>query len=243
TGKNVSDTNRLKFSTNEFYYKSPQEMCKLFDSVPEAIKNTVVIADKCNLKLDFDQLLLPHYEVTTGESPEKYLEKLCLAGVKQRYPVITPEIQKRLDYELSIIKKMEFSTYFLIVWDFVQYAKNNDIPVGPGRGSGAGSIVAYSLGITDICPLKYGLLFERFLNPERRTMPDLDIDFADYGRDRVISYVKNKYGQNNVAQIITFGSMQARLVIRDVARVLGFSVAEGDKVAKLMPFGTTIYQA
>ncbi|OGS23055.1 MAG: DNA polymerase III subunit alpha [Elusimicrobia bacterium RIFOXYA2_FULL_39_19] len=243
TGKKLDDPTRLKFSTNQFYYKLPEEMMKVFSAYPEAIKNTIRIAEKCNLRLSFDQTYLPHYEVPKGETADTYLRKLCEAGLKKRYKEVTSAIQARLDFELSVISKMGFSQYFLIVNDFVQYAKNNGVPVGPGRGSGAGAIVSYSLGITDICPLKYGLLFERFLNPDRKTMPDLDIDFADYGRDKVIKYVRNKYGEKNVAQIITFGTMQARLVVRDVARVMGFAVADGDRIAKLIPQGSTLYQS
>ncbi|MFN3966761.1 MAG: DNA polymerase III subunit alpha, partial [Endomicrobiia bacterium] len=243
TGATLDTPKRLKFSTDQFYYKTPQEMNSIFREIPFAIENTLIIAEKCNVTLDFGQLLLPYYHVPHGEKPESYLRKLCENGIKERYSEITDEIRNRLEYELEIINRMNFAPYFLIVWDFVHYAKKNKIPVGPGRGSGAGSLVAYALGITDICPIKYGLLFERFLNPERKTMPDLDIDFADYGRDKVISYVRKKYGEKNVAQIITFGTMQARLVIRDVARVMGFTVQDGDRIAKLIPQGMSIYQA
>lgn len=193
--------------------------------------------------MQFNQILLPHYTVPEGETPDGYLRKLCGEGLKKKYPEITPPIKQRLEYELGIINKMGFAPYFLIVWDFVEYAKRNNIPVGPGRGSGAGSIVAYSLGITNICPLKYGLLFERFLNPDRKTMPDFDIDFADYGRDAIIEYVLKKYGEKNVAQIITFGTMQSKLAIKDVARVMGFSVADGDRITKMIRQGEPIYQA
>jgi len=243
TGKTLDEPDRMRFSSDQFYYKPPHEMIKLFDYAPQATRNTVEIAEKVNLDLTFDKLLLPNYPVPKGESAESYLEKLCREGLKKRYGTVTEVHEKRLVHELSIINKMGFAAYFLIVWDFIHYAKSNKIPVGPGRGSGAGSIVAYTLGITDICPLHYGLLFERFLNPDRRTMPDLDIDFADSGRDRVIEYVRNKYGHNNCAQIITFGSMQARLVIRDVARVMGFPVSESDRIAKMVPFGSNIYGA
>lgn len=241
TGTTIDNPKRLRFSSNEFYYKSPQEMIKLFDYIPEAIKNTLIISEKCSLELNFEQLLLPYFKVPENFTPDTYLKKLCVEGIKKKYPTETKEITDRLNYELEIIKKMKFSSYFLIVYDFVQYAKKNHIPVGPGRGSGAGSIVAYLLDITDICPLKYGLLFERFLNPQRKTMPDFDIDFADNGRDTVINYVREKYGEKNVAQIITFDSLQARSVIRDVARVMGFSVQEGDRIAKFIPSGSSIY--
>jgi len=243
TGVTIDAAKRLKFPTDEFYYKTPAEMLKLFDYVPEAIKKTVEISERCTVKMNFNQLLLPYYKVPSGEQPGDYLRKLCREGLKRRYEEVSDEINSRLERELSVIEKMKFAQYFLIVWDFVQYAKKNSIPVGPGRGSGAGSLVAYCLGITDICPMTHGLLFERFLNVDRRTMPDLDIDFADYGRDTVIDYVRQKYGEKNVAQIITFGSMQSRLVIRDVARVLGFSVAEADRIAKLIPHGTPIFQS
>jgi DNA polymerase-3 subunit alpha len=243
-GKTLDDPGRMKFSSDQFYYRSPDEMAKTFNYLPEAIKNTVAVAEKVNLDVSFDQLQLPHYPVPEGETAETYLAKLCTDGMKRRYgDNITDVHTKRLAHELNVINKMGFAAYFLIVWDFIHYSKTHGIPVGPGRGSGAGSMVAYTLGITDICPLHYHLLFERFLNPERRSMPDLDIDFADAGREQVIQYVRDKYGHNNCAQIITFGSMQARLVIRDVARAMGFTPAEGDRVAKMIPFGSNIYAA
>lgn len=243
TGKKLADPDRLKFATDQFYYKTANEMIKLFSGIPGATENTLRIAERCNLEMQFNQILLPHYTVPEGETPDGYLRKLCGEGLKKKYPEITPPIKQRLEYELGIINKMGFAPYFLIVWDFVEYAKRNNIPVGPGRGSGAGSIVAYSLGITNICPLKYGLLFERFLNPDRKTMPDFDIDFADYGRDAIIEYVLKKYGEKNVAQIITFGTMQSKLAIKDVARVMGFSVADGDRITKMIRQGEPIYQA
>ncbi len=243
TGKNLDDPKRLKFSSDQFYYRSPQEMIQLFSYVPEAIKNTLVIADKCAVDIKFDQILLPHYPVPEGETDDSYLLKLCREGIQRRYKSISEVHEKRLAHELDIIGKMGFASYFLIVWDFIHYSKQHGIPVGPGRGSGAGSMVAYVLGITDICPLHYNLLFERFLNPERRSMPDLDIDFADTGRQSIIEYVRNKYGHANCAQIITFGSMQARLVIKDVARAMGFLPSESDKISKMVPFGSNIYTA
>ncbi|MBI4057436.1 MAG: DNA polymerase III subunit alpha [Elusimicrobia bacterium] len=242
TGKLLEDPDRLRFESGEFYYKTPAEMTKLFSYAPEAIKNTLVIAEKCNLKIPTDQLLLPHYEVPAGFTPDSYLEKLCREGL-QRKKLNDAVYESRLKFELSIIKKMGFSTYFLIVWDFIQHAKSQRIPVGPGRGSGAGSLVAYSLDITRVNPIHHNLLFERFLNLERRTMPDLDIDFSDEGREKVIEYVRQKYGAGNVAQIITFGSMHARLVIRDVGRTLGIPLPDVDRLAKLIPFGTTIHEA
>ncbi len=235
TGKKITDEDRLHLSAQEFYFKSPQEMEKLFAEVPQAIKNTMVIADQCHLELNFSQVSLPAFAVPAGQTLDTYLAQLCKEGLKKRYQQITPEIEKRLDYELSVIKKMGYSAYFLIVWDFIHYAKTHGIPVGPGRGSGAGSLVAYTLAITDIDPLRYGLLFERFLNPDRISMPDLDIDFSDNGREEVINYVRNKYGEKNVAQIITYGTLGAKLVVRDVARVLSISLDEADRLAKLIP--------
>jgi DNA polymerase-3 subunit alpha len=245
TGSNLSEDNRLRFSSEEFYYKSAEEMSEVFKACPEAVRNTLEIAERCNTEMRFDQSLLPHYNVPAGENPDSYLEKLCREGLKRRYDSSAAQYGGRLQYELGVIRKMGFSTYFLIVWDFIHWARNNGIPVGPGRGSGAGSLVAYALGITDVCPVKYGLLFERFLNPDRKSMPDLDIDFSDEGRDRVIEYVRSKYGETSVAQIITFGSMLARLVVRDVGRVLGFPVSEVDRIAKMIPreLGTTIESA
>jgi len=245
TGSTLVDPNRLKFDEHEFYYKSPEEMHALFSHCPEATRETLKIAERCHINIKLDQMLLPHYEVPAGQTADGFVEKLCLEGMQQRYGAEQVKHMERLKYELSVIRKMGFSTYFLIVWDFVHWAKNNGVPVGPGRGSGAGSIVSYVLGITDICPMKYGLLFERFLNPDRRSMPDLDIDFSDEGRERVIQYVRNKYGEKSVAQIITFGSMLARLVVRDVGRVMGFPLSEVDRIAKLIPreLGTTIEMA
>ncbi len=245
TGRKLNESERLRFPTNEFYYKSADEMHHLFSYSPQGLRNTLAIAEKCNLRISFDQLYLPEYILPQGGylNLDEYLENLCYQGLKERYPEITPEIEKRLRDELALIKKMGYAGYFLIVWDFVRYAKKEGIPIGPGRGSGAGSLVAYVLGITNIDPLKYGLLFERFLNPERRTLPDLDIDFSDTGREKVITYVKEKYGNKNVAQIITFGSMDARLAVRDVGRVLDLPLSLVDRIAKLIPFGSTIFNA
>lgn len=245
TGKVVSEPNRMRYASEEFYYKSPQEMEKLFSEVPQALHSTIEIASHCNLEIKFDRILLPQYQVPQGETMDSYLEKLCLDGIRKRFGQIIPAYKNRLDEELAVIKRMGFSAYFLIVWDFVSFAKKEGIPVGPGRGSGAGSLVSYALGITDIDPLKYGLLFERFLNPDRRTMPDLDIDFSDEGREKVIQYVRKKYGNDSVAQIITFGSMLARLVVRDVGRVLEMPLQECDRIAKMIPkeIGITISSA
>ncbi|MBN2831578.1 MAG: DNA polymerase III subunit alpha [Candidatus Omnitrophica bacterium] len=235
TQTTLDDPNRMRFQTDEFYFKSPQEMKALFKDYPEAISNTLEIAGRCNLELDFKQIHLPKYEPPVGEIKEDFLRKLCLEGLKNRYENVTAQIQERLDHELKIIIEMGFASYFLIVWDFIHYAKNQGIPVGPGRGSAAGSLVSYLLGITDLDPLKYGLLFERFLNPERMGLPDIDIDFCYERRQEVIDYVTKKYGQENVAQIITFGTMQARAVIRDVGRVMGLSYADCDRIAKMIP--------
>lgn len=235
TNKNVDDKDRLKFSSDEFYFKTPQEMTELFSYIPEAISNTIEIAKRCNLELEFGQLHLPHYEVEKGYDLESYLRKLCYEGIEKRYKVITSQIKERLEYELNTIIQMRYAEYFLIIWDLVHYAKTKNIPVGPGRGSAAGSLVAYVLGITDIDPLKYNLLFERFLNPERISMPDIDIDFCYERRDEIIEYVSNKYGKDKVAQIITFGTMLAKAAIRDVGRVLNIPYNEVDRIAKLIP--------
>jgi DNA polymerase-3 subunit alpha len=235
TQTTLDDPNRMRFSTDEFYFKSPKEMQALFKDFPEAINNTLEIASRCNLELDFKQIHLPKYEPPVGETKEEFLEKLCRDGLKTRFEKVTPEIEERLGHELKTIKNMGFVSYFLIVWDFIHYAKAKGIPVGPGRGSAAGSLVSYLLGITDLNPLKYGLLFERFLNPERMGLPDIDIDFCYERRQEVINYVTEKYGQENVAQIITFGTMQARAVLRDVGRVMGISYADVDRIAKMIP--------
>jgi len=245
TGSILDEPNRMKFHGPDFYYKSAQEMREVFKTCPEAVRQTLEIAERCNVEIKLDQTLLPHFEVPVGDTVDSYLEKLCREGMQRRYGAEQTRYMDRLQYELGVIRKMGFSAYFLIVWDFVHWAKKNGVPVGPGRGSGAGALVSYTLGITDICPMKYGLLFERFLNPDRRSMPDLDIDFSDEGRERVIAYVRNKYGEKSVAQIITFGSMLARLVVRDVGRVMGFPLPEVDRIAKLIPreLGTTIKMA
>ncbi|MDR0956665.1 MAG: DNA polymerase III subunit alpha [Endomicrobium sp.] len=244
TNKMLNDPKRLRFNSDTFYYRSADDMAQTFSYVPEAIKNTLEIAEKTNLKINMNKLLLPQFPVPKGyKSDSEYLETLCRQGLLNRYGLVKQEQEVRLKYELSIIDRMGFASYFLIVADFIKYAKERGIPVGPGRGSGAGSIVAYTLGITDICPIKYDLLFERFLNPDRRSMPDLDIDFADSGRDEVIKYVRKKYGEEKCAQIITFGSMQARLVIKDVARVMGFTPVQSNNITKLVPQNASIAEA
>ena len=237
TGKRMSDSDRMRFETDELYVKSPEEMSEYFSNFPDAIENTVKIAEKCNVKFEFGHTILPNYDVPPEfETHYDYFKKLCDDGIKNRYGDNPPkEILERAEYELSIIKKMGYVDYFLIVWDFIHYAKTHDIPVGPGRGSGAGSIIAYAIEITDIDPIKYGLLFERFLNPERISMPDFDVDFCYEHRQDVIDYVSRKYGHDHVSQIITFGTMSARMVIRDVARALDFPYSEADKLAKMIP--------
>ncbi|MCM8771366.1 MAG: DNA polymerase III subunit alpha, partial [Candidatus Omnitrophica bacterium] len=235
TQTTLDDTNRMRFQTDEFYFKSPAQMKELFSDNPEAIKNTREVAEKCNLELDFSQIHLPRYEPPDSMAKEEFLRKLCEEGLKKRFKEETAQIRQRMEQELTMIKNMGFTSYFLIVWDFIHYAKENKIPVGPGRGSAAGSLVSYLLGITDINPLDYGLLFERFLNPERLSLPDIDIDFCYERRQEVIDYVTKKYGQENVAQIITFGTMMARAVIRDVGRVMGLPYKDVDRIAKMVP--------
>ena len=244
-GKTLNDPNRMRFGSDEFYLKSREEMEELFPYALEAIDNTVKIADMCNVEFDFNTIHLPKYDVPEGYTPETYLRELCFNGLKERYDNPSNEILERLNYELDVIEKMGYVEYFLIVWDFINFSKENNIIVGPGRGSAAGSIVAYTLKITDIDPIKYSLLFERFLNPERISMPDIDIDFCYERREEVIDYVKRKYGDDHVAQIITFGTMGAKAAIRDVGRVLDIGYNKVDKVAKEIPFalGMTIDKA
>ena len=246
TGANINSPNRLRFSTDEFYMKSPDEMHRAFAEIPEALLNTKRIAERCNVELELGKLYLPEYNVPDGYSRENYLEELVNKGMSERIrqkdcaDVPKDTFETRLKEELKVINSMGYSGYFLIVWDFINFAKANSIPVGPGRGSAAGSLVAYCLRITDINPLTHGLLFERFLNPERISMPDIDIDFCMDGRDKVIQYVTDKYGSDHVAQIITFGTMAARAAIRDVGRSLDIPYAEVDKVAKLVPEGPNV---
>ena len=235
TGKTVADKDRMRFSAEQFYFKSPQEMQNIFGELPEALSNTLAIAERCNLQLEFHKIHLPPYQVPQGHTLDSYLAERSWGGLKERYREITPEAKDRLARELKVIEKMGFAGYFLIVWDFIRFAKERGISVGPGRGSAAGSLVAYALGITNIDPLRYGLLFERFLNPERISPPDMDIDFSDDRRDEVIEYVAMKYGKENVAQIITFGTLGAKAVIRDVGRALGMPYGEVDRIAKMVP--------
>jgi len=246
TNTTINDPKRMRMNGEGYHLRSPAEMAALFPEVPQALENARRIAEQCNLKLNFDVSteLLPAFDVPQGyNSPMDFLVTLCREGMRDRCPEITPEVEERLNYELSVIERMGFVSYFLTVWDFVKHAKENGISVGPGRGSVASSLVAYCLGITEVEPLSHGLLFERFLNPERVTMPDIDIDFADDRRDEMIEYAARKYGQDHVAQIITFGTMAARAAIRDVGRALGIPLGEVDRVAKLIPFGLTIAQA
>lgn len=235
TGRTVDDPDRMKFETEEFYIKSPEEMADIFSNIPEAIENTDKIAKMCNLEFDFNTRHLPKYPVPDGKTAEEYLTELCEKGLYEKYPIVDDKLKSRLEYELSVIKNMGFLDYFLIVWDYVHYAKTHGITVGPGRGSAAGSIVSYCLGITVVDPIRHDLIFERFLNPERVSMPDIDVDFEPDGRQPLIDYITEKYGYDNVSQIITFGTMKAKLAIRDCGRALGVSLAETDKVAKLIP--------
>lgn len=236
TNRKRNDPGRMRFPNDQFYLKTAEEMEALFREVPEALSNTLKINEMVKLKIDFPGPLLPDYQIPPEfHTPDEYLQSLTMEGLAARYPKVTSEIRERAQYELSIIIKMGFTGYFLIVWDFIHWAKEHDIPVGPGRGSGAGSIVAYALRITDIDPLKYDLLFERFLNPERISMPDFDVDFCFERRQEVIDYVTNKYGQDRVGQIITFGTLKAKAVIKDVARALDISFDEANAIAKLIP--------
>jgi DNA polymerase-3 subunit alpha len=245
TGKTVLEEGRLKFQGQEFYLKSPDEMYELFKYIPEALENTAKIAEMCSLDFDFGQVHLPAFDVPEDYTSDTYIRKLCYDGLEKRYSDITDELKDRAEYELSVITRMGYSDYYLIVWDYVKFAKDNGIMVGPGRGSGAGSLVAYCLGITNIDPIKYNLIFERFLNPERISMPDFDVDFCYERRQEVIDYVIGKYGKDRVAQIITFGTMAARAAIRDVGRVLNIPYGQVDLIAKKIPFeiGMTIARA
>ena len=239
TGKTVDDTKRMKFQTQEFYLKSEEEMRQLFPNCPEALENTERIAQRCNLEFVFNEYHLPTFPIPEGYTNESYFRKLCMDGFRERYPQEPAEYLERLEYEIGVISRMGYVNYYLIVWDFIRYAKENGIPVGPGRGSGAASIVAYCMHITEVDPMQYALIFERFLNPERVSMPDFDTDFCQERRPEVIEYVTRKYGADHVAQIATFGTMAARGAIRDVGRALNFSFAETDVVAKLVP--TTLH--
>ncbi len=233
--RKVNETDRMAFETDEFYLKDEEEMKALFGAIPEAIENTEKIAQECNVDFEFGVLKLPEYDVPSGKDSYTYLTELCIEGLKDRYGE-NDEAKERLYFELDVIKSMGYVDYFLIVWDFIKYAKDNGIPVGPGRGSAAGSIVSYCLGITNIDPIRFGLIFERFLNPERVSMPDIDVDFCNEDRQKVIDYVVEKYGRERVAQIITFNKMKAKNAIRDVGRVLDVSYSDTDAIAKMIPF-------
>lgn len=245
TTSNVDDPGRMRFPNDSFYLKSAEEMAELFGGYPEALENTCRIADRCNVKLEFGHLLLPEFPVPEGFDAVSYLRHLCEEALSERYEVVDETVRKRLDFELDIINTMGYACYFLIVWDFINYCRSHDIPVGPGRGSAAGSIVAYLLRITNIEPLRYHLLFERFLNPERVSMPDIDTDFCYVKRNQVLDYVVRRYGQERVSQIITFGTLQARAAVRDVGKALGMSYTSVDEVAKMIPreLGITLDKA
>ena len=234
--KTVDDPDRMRFNSDDYYLKSPEEMAALFPEYPEALSNTVKIAERCQVDFEFGHIQLPYYPIPEAyKDDEAYLRALCEKALPARYAEVTEEVSQRLEYELSIIHRMGYDSYFLIVWDFINHSREQGISVGPGRGSAAGSIVAYLLGITNLDPLKYDLLFERFLNPERVTMPDIDIDFCYIRREEVIDYVKERYGYDHVAQIVTFGTMAAKGAVRDVGRALGMSYAQVDAIAKLIP--------
>jgi len=240
TGTTIDDPKRFQMSSRDYYLRSPEEMARLFAEIPEALTNTLAIAERCHVSLKRTQYHLPPFEVPPGYDTQSYLRHLCEEGIKERYHPVTQEVMDRLNYELELIHNMGFDSYFLIVWDLVRYARSRGILVGPGRGSGAASIVAYSLGITALDPLAQELLFERFLNPGRITMPDIDLDFPDDRREELIQYTVQKYGEDRVAQIITFGTMAARAAIRDVGRALGIPVGEVDRIAKMVPYGPKV---
>jgi len=235
TGSNMDDPNRMRFQTEEFYLKSEQELLEKFPNCPEAFENTVKIADMCNVEFVFNEYHLPSFPVPEGYTNESYFRKLCMDGFRERYDDPPASYMERLEYEIGVISRMGYVNYYLIVWDFIRFAKESGIPVGPGRGSGAASIVAYCMHITEVDPMKYSLIFERFLNPERVSMPDFDTDFCQERRGEVIEYVMRKYGSDHVAQIATFGTMAARAAIRDTGRAMNFTYAETDVVAKLVP--------
>src|SRR3954466_8222042 len=237
SGDSLKNPNHWKFETDHFYFKSPQEMALDFPGQMDAMRRTLEVAERCNVEIDLSQIHLPKFDVPEGRDAFDYLVEQCERGLDKRYDKITAELQERLKYELKTICEMGFTDYFLIVWDFIHFAKTHGVSVGPGRGSSAGSLVAYTLAITDIDPIRYDLMFERFLNPGRKSMPDIDIDFAVEGRERVINYVREKYGSDRVAQIITFGTMAARAAVRDAGRVLEIPYGVVDKIAKMIPEG------
>ncbi len=238
--KKIDDDDRMKFDGDGYHFRSAAEMEELFADIPEAIDNTRVIADRCNVEIEFGNTVIPPFPLPDGVDADSYLRNLAYDGARERYDEITPQVEERLEYELAVIERMKYATYFLIVWDFVRFSKEQHIPVGPGRGSAAGSLVSYCIGITRVDPLRYNLIFERFLNPERVSMPDFDIDFCVKGRDKVIAYVQEKYGRDCTAQIATYDRMAARSVVRDVGRVLGAAYSTTDHLAKLIPYGLTL---
>jgi len=241
SGDSLANPNHWRFDTDQFFFKTPEEMQQDFAAYPEAVARTLEIAERCTVTMELGRILLPSFPTPEGRDAFDYLVELCEKGLQKRYEKVTSELQERLKFELKTIREMGFADYFLIVWDFISFAKRNGIGVGPGRGSAAGSLVAYSLEITDIDPIKYDLLFERFLNPGRKSMPDIDIDFSVHGRDQVINYVAEKYGRDRVAQIITFGTMMARAAVRDAGRVLDIPYGTVDRIAKLIPEGPKVY--
>ncbi|MBQ7241942.1 MAG: DNA polymerase III subunit alpha, partial [Firmicutes bacterium] len=234
TAKTVDDEDRMRYEGGQFYLKSPQEMQYLFPDHPEALENTMKIAERCNVEFVFHEMKLPEYDVPDGKTASEYLRELCFEGFKRKYND-DPKLKERLMYEIETIESMGFVDYFLIVWDFINYAKRNNIMVGPGRGSAAGSMVSYCLDITEIDPIKYGLIFERFLNPERISMPDIDVDFCYERRQEVIDYVVEKYGEDRVAQIVTFGTLAARAAIKDVGRALAMPFNDVNRISKMIP--------
>ena len=225
----------MRFPNDEFYIKTPEEMSNLFKYCPEAIENTHKIAERCNVEIEFGHYHLPVYQLPEGMTAQQYLKKLCMDGLNKKYKVVTKELTERLEYELNVINDMGFNDYFLIVWDFINYSRTHGIPVGPGRGSAAGSIVSYTLDITQIDPIKYSLIFERFLNNERVSMPDIDIDFCYENRHKAIEYVIDKYGFDNVSQIVTFGTLKPKAAVKDIARSMGISFEQSNKIAKMIP--------
>ena len=235
TGKKLADQDRMRYEGGQYYVKSPEEMAKLFPYIPEALENTQKIADRCQVEIEFGVTKLPKFDVPESYTSWEYLNKLCFEGLEERYDGDLEPLKERLNYELGVIQKMGYVDYFLIVWDFIKFARDHDIMVGPGRGSAAGSLVSYTLGITKLDPIKYDLLFERFLNPERVSMPDIDVDFCFERRQEVIDYVVQKYGKDRVVQIVTFGTMAARGVIRDVGRVMDLPYNQCDSIAKMIP--------
>ena len=237
SGDSLKNPNHWRFDTDQFFFKTPAEMAHDFAEYPAALATTLEVAERCNVEIELGTIRLPKYPVPEGRDAFDYLVELCEKGLAKRYDRVTPELQERLKYELKTIREMGFADYFLIVWDFVNFAKRNGVSVGPGRGSTAGSLAAYCLEITDVDPIRYDLLFERFLNPGRKSMPDMDIDFSVAGRDRVINYVAEKYGRDRVAQIITFGTMMARAAVRDAGRVLEVPYGDGRQDREADPRG------